>query len=378
MKRRNQKARARPQVIDFEIDHMDPLGQGVSKKGGEVTFVAGTLPGETGTAVVYKRAKGVRFARLEKLDHSAANRVEPLCPHFERCPGCQFLHTDYASELGYKKASLGRYLAALDVNPEDIELVQAPRRMGYRNRVQLHHRHKYIGMLDTISNDVLEVPHCKIIRPELQDAFNQLYRGDWTQEHVGHGHCELYYRSGDVSVRWDEDYAHGGFSQVYEEMNLELKKRVQAQLEKLNVVNLLDLFSGRGNLSDAHVRSGGGRVMIDSFGSGSKAAIPDNFHQMNLYDEQTLANFTRKVAGSRFDAMLIDPPRRGFPGLDSWVKKIRPRYVLYVSCNPASLARDLRNLGLRFRFESIQLLDLFPATSHFETLVLLEIRKASR
>jgi len=76
--------------------------------------------------------------------------------------------------------------------------------------------------------------------------------------------------------------------------------------------------------------------------------------------------------------ILIDPPRRGFPGLDSWVKKIKPRYVLYVSCNPASLARDLRNLGMRFRFKSIQLLDLFPATSHFETLVLLEMRRASR
>jgi len=99
---------------------------------------------------------------------------------------------------------------------------------------------------------------------------------------------------------------------------------------------------------------------------------------MDLYDDQTLSNFARKIGSSDFDAILIDPPRRGFPGLDSWVKKIKPRHVLYVSCNPASLARDLRNLSTRFRFKSIQLLDLFPATSHFETLVLLEMRKASR
>jgi 23S rRNA (uracil1939-C5)-methyltransferase len=99
---------------------------------------------------------------------------------------------------------------------------------------------------------------------------------------------------------------------------------------------------------------------------------------MDLYDDQTLSNFTRRIGGSGFDTMLIDPPRRGFPGLDSWVKKIKPRHVLYVSCNPASLVRDLRNLCTRFRFKSIQLLDLFPTTSHFETLVLLEMRKASR
>ncbi len=67
-----------------------------------------------------------------------------------------------------------------------------------------------------------------------------------------------------------------------------------------------------------------------------------------------------------FDTMMIDPPRRGFPELDNWVKKIKPRFVVYVGCNPASLARDLRGISTRFRFENVQLLDMFPATSRFE------------
>jgi 23S rRNA (uracil1939-C5)-methyltransferase len=376
--RRSRKTSHKSLTIEFEIDHMDPLGQGVSKKGGGITFVAGTLPGETGTAVVYKSAKGVQFARLQTLEQTADNRVEPKCPHFDRCPGCQFLHTDYTSELVYKKATLARYLAALDVSDEAIELVPAPRRLAYRNRVQLHYRHKYIGMLDTVSNEVMEVPRCKIMRQELQPVFAQLYQGDWMQDHSGHGHCELYFRSGEVSVKWDEDYAHGGFSQVYEEMNQELQSRVQMLLEELEISSLLDLFSGTGNLSNAYAAAGGSRVLIDSYIDSSGAARPDNFYQMDLYDDQTLSNFTRRIGGSGFDSLLIDPPRRGFPGLDSWVKKIKPRYVLYVSCNPASLVRDLRSLSARFRFKSIQLLDLFPATSHFETLVLLEMRKASR
>ena len=357
---------------------MDPLGQGVSKKGGRITFVAGTLPGETGAAVVYKSVKGVQFARLQTLEQAADNRIEPDCPHFDRCPGCQFLHTDYGSELAYKKATLARYFAALDVPDESIDLVPARRRLAYRNRVQLHYRHKYIGMLDTVSNEVLEVPQCKIIRQELRPVFDQLYQGDWTQDHSGHGHCELYFRSDEVSVQWDEDYAHGGFSQVYEEMNQELQGRVQTLLEELEVSSLLDLFSGAGNLSNAYAAVGGSRVLIDSYVESAVGAKPDNFHKMDLYDDQTLPNFTRRMANQSFGMILIDPPRRGFPALDSWVKKIKPRYVLYVSCNPASLVRDLSNLSTRFRFKSIQLLDLFPATSHFETLVLLEIRKASR
>jgi len=378
LKRRSRKQPSKARTIEFEIDHIDPLGQGVSRKDGNVTFVAGTLPGETGTAVVYRRAKGVQFARLQELQHTAGNRVEPECPHFNQCPGCQYLHTDYASELAYKKATLARSLATFGVAEDDIEVVPAPRRLAWRNRVQLHYRHKYIGMLDTVSNQVLEVPQCKIIRQELQPAFNQLYQGDWTKEHSGHGHCELYFRSGEVSVRWDEEYAHGGFSQVFEEMNQELQGRVQAELQDLELSSLLDLFSGSGNLSAAYATAGGDRVMIDSYLNTAGTDRPDNFHQMDLYNEQTLPNFIRKVGGSSFDTLLIDPPRRGFPGLDSWVKKIKPGHVLYVSCNPASLTRDLRGLSKRFRFKTIQLLDLFPSTSHFETLVLLEMRKGSR
>ncbi|MGA9573874.1 MAG: hypothetical protein WBS20_08015 [Lysobacterales bacterium] len=378
MKRRAHKPQNRPQTqprdVDFEIDHIDPLGQGVSKLGGAITFVPGTLPGESGVATVYKRTKGVQFARLKSLRSTADNRIETDCPHFDQCPGCQFLHTGYASELGYKKTTLQRYLDTLGVDGESIEVVPAPHRLGYRNRVQLHYRHKYIGMLDTVSNEVLEVPQCKIMRPELQAAFNRLYTGDWLEDHPGHGHCELYFRSGEVSILWDGNYAHGGFSQVFDAMNLALKARVQAQIEALEVKRLLDVFSGNGNLSDAFAAAGGERVLIDNYTDPAGNEIPGDFYQMDVYADQTLPNFMRRVGGADFDALLIDPPRRGFPDLDRWVKKIKPRYVLYVSCNPASLARDLKGLETRFRFKAIQLLDLFPATAHFETLVVLQMR----
>jgi tRNA/tmRNA/rRNA uracil-C5-methylase (TrmA/RlmC/RlmD family) len=319
---------------------------------------------------VYKRARGVQFARLKHLEHTADNRVEPACPHFDSCPGCQYLHTDYASELAYKKAALQRCLAAFGVGGDDIEVVPAPHRLGYRNRLQLHYRHKYIGMLDTVSNEVLEVPHCKIMRPELQPAFDRLYEGDWQRERQGHGHCELYFKSGEVSIAWDADYAHGGFTQVYEAMNQVLQERVQGQLVKLGARRVLDLFSGNGNLSESFASSGGERIMVDSFDG---ATEEKNFYQMDLYDEQALPNFMRRASKAEFDTLLLDPPRRGFPGLDSWLKRTKPRHVIYVSCNPAGLARDLHALHVRFSLETVQLLDLFPATAHFETLVALKM-----
>ena len=378
MRRRHKRPASKPQTIHFEIDHLDPLGQGVSKVDGNITFIKGVLPGETGRAEVYKRAKGVRFANLKQLDARANNRVEPACPHFERCPGCQYLHTDYDSELSYKREALSRCLSGPGLNTGDIEVVKAPRRLSYRNRMQLHYRHKYIGMLDSVNNEVLEIPGCRILRQELQPAFDELQTGKWTDMHSGRGHCELYYRSGKVSIEWDRDYAHGGFSQVYEEMNRVLKQRVQEQLQAIRVERLLDLFSGSGNLSEAYASAGGERVLIDSHGGGPGEKLPVNFEQMDLYDERALANFTRKSGRKHFDALLLDPPRRGFPALDLWVRKIKPGHLVYVSCNPASLARDLGGLTTRYRVKTIQLLDLFPATSHFETLVVLEFFKPAR
>jgi 23S rRNA (uracil1939-C5)-methyltransferase len=372
----------------FKIEHMDGLGQGVCKQDGAISFIAKTLPDETGTARIYKRSKGVQFARLESLDQPAGNRIEPECEHFNQCPGCHYLHTDYQSELGYKKAALTKIMqpliAAKGFNADAIEVIAAEQRLAYRNRMQLHYRHKYIGLIDSASDQIVEIPNCKIIRPELQQAFDSLY-SDTASENdeqstqkgkgkdKGKGHCELYLDGDTVKQTWDADYAEGGFSQVNEAMNEELKQLVNSELQAHKSKNnegatcsVLDLFSGNGNLSNdigSNSTIAIERTMID---------IADNEHadyfKIDLFDDTALKQFKKQNKAKAFDKILLDPPRKGFPALADWVKQYKPKHLIYVSCNAATMARDLQSLECRFSIDKILLLDLFPASYHFETV----------
>ena len=89
--------------IDFRIQHIDPIGQGVSKEDAAVTFIKKTLPGEMVSAEVFSKKKGVQFATLTAIGEPSADRKAPDCPHYDSCNGCDYQHTSYEKELEFKK-----------------------------------------------------------------------------------------------------------------------------------------------------------------------------------------------------------------------------------------------------------------------------------
>ena len=160
--------------IDFRIEHIDPLGQGVSKVDELVTFIKKTLPGETGSAEVYSTKKGVRFAKLLTVTTPAAERKTPDCEHFDQCNGCDYQHTTYEKELEYKKNALTRHLFKFPEVP--INVHGATRRLNYRNRIQLHYdkKKKLLGLLNE-QNVIVPVPNCKITDPSIAFELRALY-----------------------------------------------------------------------------------------------------------------------------------------------------------------------------------------------------------
>ncbi len=362
-------------LIPFKITGIDSLGQGVSKLGDKVTFIPKTAIGDEGEAEVMAEKKGVTFARTVNLKVASPERISPACSHFSACPSCHFQHLPYAQELALKSESFERLFRKFQM--PKLEVVGAPERYGYRNRIQLHYslKSKLLGMRDPQTFDITPIPECLIGIPEIAAGLRTLYSNDaWLKEAPKdrtEGHVELYWIKGELRKNWNRPYAEGGFTQVYEAMNRRLKEILQAHFSlTTGSEGLLDLFAGNGNLSAA--LGSKRRLCIDVY----RSSRGEDFFDQDLYAPGALKAVLQKVAelDLKVGHLILDPPRSGFRDFSIWIETLKPEFVAYVSCDPHTLARDLQGLN-SYQVTRSFLLDFFPATFHFESMIFLE-RKA--
>lgn len=355
-------------LIPFKIETLDPLGQGVSKLSDQITFIAKTLPGEEGEADVIRQRKQVRFANLIKVTKPSAIREKSPCSHFWQCSGCHYLHTSYENELHFKKESLKKIFRDWPDFP--IEVHAAPRRFEYRNRVQLHYdlNAGKLGFHRSQSSQVIEVSSCLLPLSPIKEAIKALYENQsWMKKARNfkdrEGHVELYLQNGEVIESWNKSYAEGGFTQVFEEMNESAKRWISEQFQG-DKYKVLDLFGGNGNVSSS-VKSES-RLVVDYY----THKVSEGFFSQDLFSETAVKNVKAAISFTP-DLLIFDPPRSGVKNLDEWTQAFPAEEILYVSCDPHTLARDLKSLGPKYKLKKLSLFDFFPSTFHFETVAIL-------
>jgi 23S rRNA (uracil1939-C5)-methyltransferase len=363
--------------IDFNIDHIDPLGQGVSKNDGRVTFIKKTLPGESGDATLLVAKKGVQFAKLNNLSTKSQDRITPECSHFNACNGCDFLHTNYQNEKIFKLNSLKRQLGKFSV--DDIKYFEAPARLGYRNRIQLHYdlKKKLLGFQNS-ELSIVEVPECLITIPSIKNELTKLYQNQYwltlLKNQPQQGHIEIYFHDNKVQITINSAYADGGFTQVNLEMNKILNEfitnKLKSNLKDSDIV--LDLFGGNGNLSNEIKQK---TTVVDYYTQVPVPSVHQKFISVDLYDKLALA--TVKKSTPKTDWIIIDPPRSGMKNLSEFITTYAPRGFIYVSCQSTSFVRDTLPLLSLYELKSVHLFDLFPSTHHFETVGIFTRRNLS-
>ncbi len=400
-------------TFELTLDEMAHGGSAIGHHAGRAIFVPYAIPGERIAARITDDRTRYAFAEGVTLLDPSPHRVTPRCGHFGpgRCGGCHFQHIDYAAQLDYKRAividqfkRIGGF-ANVTVHPA----IPSPDEWSYRHHATFHVDDGgnlcYIG---TDNSTLIPVEECPIIRPELLDLLNELDFEDIAElERVrlqsgSDGDLMVILSTKDdqapelevnmpVSINFllsDNEPVNligssnlsytvhgrrfrvtaGGFFQV----NLpQADKLVDLVLDRLNLQGgetVLDLYAGVGLFTAFLAERASLVTSIESYPPAVTDA-DENLADLDNVDliEGSVEDVLSELEDA-YDAVVIDPPRTGVePVVIDILDALGPRTIVYVSCEPATLARDAKRLAAKgFRLVDVQPVDMFPQTYHIE------------
>jgi 23S rRNA (uracil1939-C5)-methyltransferase len=360
---------------------------------GRVVLVPYTLPGEK---VQIRLQKGIE-AELEQVVAPSRERVSPVCSVFTQCGGCSYQHAPYEFEKTAKVEILREQLRRVGKieYAADIPLIAGPE-LGYRNRVQLHLKDRRLGYLAAGSHQLVPVSNCPIASPRINQAIQDLERRLTEPKfpHFIHS-LELFTNETDIQLnvleterpvaQWfykscgsvvglDYATAFGTFRisprSFFQVNRFLLEDLVRLALPEEGGASALDLYAGAGLFA---LPLAAKFKKVTAVESGTTAARDMQFtaERAEVHIEGVNARVEDYLerANSAPDFVLADPPRAGLGKVVvDHLNRLAPGRLTIISCDPATLARDLAGLK-SYRIEGITLIDLFPRTPHLETVV---------
>ncbi len=344
-------------MISLEILDLAFGGKGVARHGGKVVFVPFVIPGETVQAEITRDKKKFAEADLVSVETVSPDRVEPQCPYFGRCGGCAYQHINYERQLALKANQVEQTLRRVG-KLADVPMrapIAAPKPYAYRNRIRVHVADGIVGFFAADAHALIDIDRCAIAAPVVNEALRRL-RGAAV-------------RDGDYSLR-----APGGgpfFEQTNPEVTKELVALVSASVGRGRQL-LIDAYCG-GGLFARELAPHFEQVIGIEENAVAVAAARHHARPNERYLAGDVADHLAEVLSTHDAArttLLLDPPATGLTArvLDLVIGGA-PGEILYVSCNPATLARDLATLSRDYAVTAVTPVDMFPQTAEIEVVV---------
>ncbi|EPK0099858.1 23S rRNA (uracil(1939)-C(5))-methyltransferase RlmD [Klebsiella aerogenes] len=416
------------QIITVTVNDLDPFGQGVARHQGKALFIPGLLPQEQAEVVLVEDKKQYARAQVKRRLNDSPQRVAPRSPHFGVCGGCQQQHASIELQQQSKRAALSRLMK------RDVDDIIAAEPWGYRRRARLSLNYQpktqqlQMGFRKANSSEIIDVVQCPVLVPQLEallPAVRECLTSLQSQRQLGHVELvqadngplmvlrhtaaltaadkeklERFSQTHGLSlylapqseilehIRGDEPwYTSDGlrlvfsprdFIQVNDGVNQKMVRTALAWLDIQPQDRVLDLFCGMGNFTLPLAKAAASVVGVEGVpalvAKGRENAALNELQNVTFFHENLEEDVTRQAwAKHGFDKILLDPARAGAPGVMAHIIKLAPRRVVYVSCNPATLARDSEALlQAGYRIQRLAMLDMFPHTGHLESIVLFE------
>ncbi|OAT22713.1 23S rRNA (uracil-5-)-methyltransferase [Buttiauxella gaviniae ATCC 51604] len=421
------------QIITVTVNDLDPFGQGVARHNGKALFIQGALPGEQVEITITEDKRNFAQAKVKRRLNDSPQRVTPSCPHFGVCGGCQQQHASIELQQQAKSKALARMMGARE-NPAVVNEIISGTPWGYRRRARLGLNYQpktqtlQMGFRKSQDSELVNIHHCPVLAPQLEALLEPLRQclselkavrrlghvelvhaangplmvlrhldalhDDDRQklERFSHSHGVTLYLAPDsetlTALGNDEPCYHSDglrltfsprdFIQVNDGVNQQMVTRAIEWLDIQPTDRVLDLFCGMGNFTLPLAMRAGSVVGVEGVAAlvakGEYNAQCNSLKNVTFFHENLEDDVTRQPwAAQGFDKILLDPARAGAPGVMQHVIALAPERVVYVSCNPTTLARDSEALlEAGYQLRQLAMLDMFPHTGHLESMALFE------
>ncbi len=395
--------------MQVKIEKYDDLGRGIAYLNGKVLFVPKTVPGDIVEIAVINDKKNFSECQVLKYIEYSPERINSSCPYFDSCGGCDFLNVKYENSLNYKVNKVKEIFNknGISINPK---VVLSSQNLFYRNKITLKVQNGKLGYFKNNSHDLVEIDKCIIASNAINSMIPYIKKFNIL--------------NGNVAIRSNQNEEILLVIESYDNLNIninEIKKNIKlvgivinnrlfygvdflnenindlnyrisydsffqinprvAQIlfntidENIDVNdNVLDIYCGVGTLSLSAAKKAKQVVGIEIV---KNAIFNAKFNAKinNIQNTEFILGDASNIKFSKynnFNKVIVDPPRSGLTNsVISTILKINPEEIIYVSCDPQTLVRDIKILSANYVIKDSFVLDMFCYSYHVETIVIL-------
>jgi 23S rRNA (uracil1939-C5)-methyltransferase len=395
------------------IEKLDNQGRGICFINNKITFIPNTLPTEEVEVEIVKESKKFNEAKVINYIKQSPIRIPSICPYFENCGGCDLLHSSYKDTIKYKKEKLESILYKYAHLKKDIEIVECDNHLNYRNKITLKVQDGKYGYYIMDTHDLIEIDNCYLAEEPINDFIKDLKHLNMRNGQViircNYNQELLIWLKSKEKVNPDIEYlkskhkivgivlnekvlvgepsfieiinhmlftiSYDSFFQVNRNICSKLFNLIEDEIDEDEVI--LDLYCGVGTLGINATKKAKKAYGIEIVKNAVLNAITnskinkrDNIYYMLGDVGETLPKIKDEI-----DTIIVDPPRAGLdPKTKETLLEFKANKLIYVSCDPMTLARDLKDLQEIYNIKTIKGLDMFPFTQHCESITVLERR----
>ncbi len=385
-----------PERIEVTFSDMAYEGHALARYADGVVFAEYGIPGERATVELYRKHGGVAHGRVVEVHKASPDRIEAPCPYFGICGGCQWQHITYERQLELKRHVVSEQLRRIGkfaVQPVS-EIVGADEPFGYRNHMRFSAgKRGDLGFVRRGSHSLLPIERCLIAQPAINETLAR-FQGKTNGLHQLE--VRLGVNTGDILIEPPEAGARregGSYREAllgrtfevssasfFQSNTRQAERLIELVIEKLRPRPddlLVDAYAGVGTFAALLAPLVKQVIAIEEAPNAIADAVVNMADLSNVRCIEGKVEHVLPELDERPDALILDPPRQGcHPAVLEAIRTHRPPRLVYVSCDPATLARDLRILvDGGYELLDVTPLDMFPQTFHVECVATLRLNE---